>query len=342
MNQSTSFLLPLLLAPALLAQGGDKLTLTINAKKGETVYLVEKTVMEQSIDMGGQQMDMNNETTQTVALTVTGVNDKGDLSVEVKVLRIQGSMALPMGMGDVEFDSAKPSDDEDEGGFPGMGGIGKAMTALAGKTFQAVVSPQGTVSDMKGVEAALDEARKAAGRMGGQMLGGSLNASAIEQLILSAFGSRPKDPIAVGGEWETKKSENAQRMPLQMTMKMTLAKADADQFEVKVQGTVSTTEGGAKAADGAKEDEDPNAAMAREMMAKMKISNGKIAGSQIVSRKDGFVVKSDSTTSMDMSMPSPMGGGDMSITQKTTRTVTRTTAEAAMPKAAGKGEAKDK
>ena len=78
----------------------------------------------------------------------------------------------------------------------------------------------------------------------------------------------------------------------------------------------------------------------------MKISNGKIAGKEVVARKDGLVQRSESTMSMDLSMPSPMGGGDMSITQKTTIVIERSTKDAAeggaKPKAEDKkGEKKD-
>ena len=78
------------------------------------------------------------------------------------------------------------------------------------------------------------------------------------------------------------------------------------------------------------------------MLAKMEIKNGKISGSSKISRKDGFLLDSKSHMTMDMSMPSPMGG-DMTINQKVTITTKRTTAEAAMkkPGAEKKEAAKD-
>src|SRR5436853_99507 len=77
------------------------------------------------------------------------------------------------------------------------------------------VGPDGRVLEMKGVDEALDAARKKAGQMGGQMLGGSLNTGMIERMIEGAFGQLPTEPMAVGGVWERKRTETASRMNVQ-------------------------------------------------------------------------------------------------------------------------------
>lgn len=334
---SPSSILLLCLCTSLAAQGEQDLRIT--TKKGASVWLTQETKMEQAIDMGGQQMDMGNSTTYTMQITVKEVGDKGQLVVEAKIARVLGTMTMPM-MGDVEFDSIdqKPGDakegagDEADGmGMPDFDSIGRAMGSLAGNTFIAKVDPFGKVTSIDGIEKALEAARKNAGRMGAQMLGAQLNESAMQKLVESAFGTLPDKPIAVGGTWERSEDQKSSRMQVANKMKLTLAKADAESFEITAAGTIEKP--ASEAAGEAKEGEGDEAAAAREMLSKMKIENGKIAGTAKISRTDGFMIASTSNMSMDLTMPSPMGGGDMTINQKVTTTTKRTTEEAAMKKA---------
>ena len=102
------------LATPLVCQGGGaENDLRVAAKKGSTVWLLLEEKQEQTIDMGGQTMDIENMTTRTLQVEVKDVDDKGNLTVEVKIARIHGSMTMPMGMGDVEFDSAKKTEGEE-------------------------------------------------------------------------------------------------------------------------------------------------------------------------------------------------------------------------------------
>ncbi|MBL8722803.1 MAG: hypothetical protein JNK49_02090 [Planctomycetes bacterium] len=339
-------LLLLAAAAPLCAQDHD---LRVATKKGASVWLQQETKMEQAIDMGGQQMDMGNATTTTIQATVVDVDAKGVATVEMKVARIQGSMTLPM-MGDVEFDSLNPAPEAGDGGaddfgMPNLDAIGAAMASLAGNTFVVKIDARGEVVSMDGVEKVLDAARKKAGRMGSQMLGGQLNEGNVRRLAESLFGERPEQAVAVGGAWETSEKDKAGRnMQVVQKLKSTLAKASAEAFEVTVAGTVEKpagTEPGKAAGD-----ESEESAMAREMMSKMEMKNGKITGSAKYSRTDGFVVESASTMSMSITAPSPMGG-DMAI-DMTNRTTVKRVTEAAAQKAepakdapAKEGEAKD-
>lgn len=342
MNRLSPTPLLLLCLAAPLAAQGSETDLRIALKKGATLWLQQETKMEQSIDMGGQAMETGNSTTYTVHLTVKEVDDKGMFVVDAKIARIAGSMSMGM-MGEVEFDSIDQKADapaEDEGDDMGMGpdfdAIGRAMTSLAGHTFVAKVNAFGKVESLDGVEKALETARKKAGRMGAQMLGGQINDLAMQRLVESAFGSLPEKPMAVGGTWETNDAGKSKGMNVTNKMKFTLAKLDADTIEVTAAGTIEKPASDEAPAG----DEGDEGAMAREMLAKMKIENGKLGGTSKMSRKDGFLLESNSTLTMDLSMPSPMGGGDMTISQKVMTSTKRTTEEAAMKKA-GAAPAKD-
>ena len=318
-------LLPILALAATAAAQGAQHDLRTTAKKGGTVYFVQTTKQEQAIDMDGQSMDMGNTINYTVRVTVADVSDKGSLEVNVDILRVEGALLLPM-MGEVAFDSAAgPAEDDGMG----MAALGDAMSSLAGKKFKATVSPFGKVEKVEGATEILDAARKKGGRMGGQMLASSLNDKALESLVENAFGVLPDQPIAVGGSWSRTENDKAARTQVDNKMELTLVKLDDAAFEIEAKGTVEKP---ATPAPAAGEEESEEMAMAREMMANMKIKNGKIVGKLKVSRGDGFVVESSSNMSMDIEMPSPMGGGDMTIAMKTTTTIKRTTEEAATPK----------
>jgi len=323
----------LTLGVPLAAQEHD---LRVTAKKGASLWYTQEAKQEQAVDMGGMQMETGHSLTFTVFVTVKDKDEKGQLLVEAKIVRVQGSMSFP-GI-DVDFDSAdgKPGEGDaaeeegsDEMGMPDPDAIGRGATSLAGTTFTAKVDPFGNVESMEGIDKALEAARKKAGRMGAMMLGADLDQSAMERLIESAFGSPPSKPTAVGSAWERSDEDKTSPMPVANKMKLTLTKVDDESFEITASGTIEKA--AAAAAAEAKEGEDENEAMAREMSAKMKIENGKITGTTRVSRKDGFTIESNSVLSMDLTVPSPMGG-DVSIAQKSTTVTKRTTEANAMPK----------
>ena len=102
---SHPFLLSIVTCLVPLAAQGEEHDLRVTAKKGASLWFTQESKQEQSIDMGGQQMDMGNSTTYTVCTTVKDVDEKGQLVVETKIVRVKGTMTIPM-MGDIEFDSA--------------------------------------------------------------------------------------------------------------------------------------------------------------------------------------------------------------------------------------------
>jgi hypothetical protein len=229
------------LATPLVCQGGGaENDLRVAAKKGSTVWLLLEEKQEQTIDMGGQTMDIENMTTRTLQVEVKDVDDKGNLTVEVKIARIHGSMTMPMGMGDVEFDSAKKTEGEEAEDAGGMGfspaALAKAITALAGKSYVAKVDAFGKVASLEGVADLVKNANQ------GHSMGGGMGATSeaqLKQYVESAFGTLPQKPIAQGATWDRVDAEKATRGgPMQTKLQLTLAKVDADSFEITATGTV--------------------------------------------------------------------------------------------------------
>lgn len=327
------FLSLLCLTTPLVCQGEEH-DLKIAAKKGTTVWLMLEEKQEQSIEMLGRQMDTEKTTTHTLQFEIKDVDDKGNLTVEVKIARIHGSMANPMG-GDVEFDSAKRTEGEEVADAGGIAGGMGLMTAMAGKSYIAKVDAFGKVAALEGVAELVKAATPDLGGMGAAM--GAAAEAQLKHHVERAFGTRPVKPTVLGATWERVDEVNATGVTQQTRLQLTLAKVDAASFEITATGTVGIGPKDAEKAGGAGGGENP----LLEMMTKnMKVKNAKISGTQRVSRQDGFVIESSNVTTMDVDMGSPHGG-EMSMSVKTAQKTKRTTAEEAMPKPAPKAD-KDK
>lgn len=327
----------LVLAGAVSAQ--DPIAVQVDQAPGAKVHYRVQTVLEQAIDMGGQTMDMGNDSTQVLEFEVKERNADGALSVVVRVLRTSGTMTLPM-MGDVEFDSAakvvEAEAEVDDFGAP-TDAIKQALTALAGQEFTATVTPAGKVGKIDGISAFVDAARAKAGQMGAQMLGGVINEGAVRQMLEGAFVELPKDSVA-GKPWKVDGTREGSRgMKMLIDGTMVIEGADAKEVIVSGQGTLRMAPAEkAEASQGDDGEDDGESAGIRAMLAKMKIENATTSSKSTVSRQDGMVLKNRLEMAMDLTMPSPMGGGDMTIEQRTVTTVTRVSAEEANPKKADK------
>lgn len=317
------FFLPILCAASHLAAQGE-VELRVTAKKGSSIWLTQTQKQEQTIDMAGQQMETSQSTTRVVEVTVKDVDDKGNLTVETKIARIHGNMEMPQ-MGEMEFDSAAPAEEADDNGMAGMMAMmTKSLMVGAGKSFTAKVSSQGKVVEL------LDGAADLLKGGGNRMMGGpSIDEGTLKQIVQSAFGTLPEKPIAVGGKWSHTQNDTRGRGPIEHKLELTLAKADAEQFEITATGTVAKPEGKKEGKD-APEAGDEQAAAARQIMDSMKVSNGKVSGMQRISRQDGFVVEATNTVTMDVEASSPMGEMQMSV--KTVSTTKRASADDAAPK----------
>lgn len=332
MNHRPLSLLPLLLAAPLLAQGEIDLRPTV--KKGNSVWLQVEQKLEQVIDMGGQEMEQTQNLTRVLHVEIKDVDDQGNMTVATKIARVHGSMSLPMGMGDIDFDSAAPDDGGDAGGMPGMGNMKEAMLAGAGKSFTAKLNARGQVVEItEGADAILK------GNQGGLNSGNAMDRATLEQIVESAFGTLPEKPVAVGSKWQHTEKETSGRMPMEHKVELTLTKADDQAFEVTASGTVEKPE---VAGAGDEQAGNTQEEMARQMLKTMKVKNGKLSGTTRISRKDGFVLDANNSVSMDVEMEAgPMG--DMAMAMKQTISTKRTGPEAAEAKkpAAPKDEAKD-
>ncbi|MCR9244839.1 MAG: DUF6263 family protein [bacterium] len=340
--------LALTLAAPLTAQdpaGEQQHDLKMSVREGASIWVRQISTSKQDIDMGIQQVESKNVVDVAAELTVTNVADDGMVTIDVTLQRVRGSLGMP-NMGEFPFDSIdndkKPADAGDDGGddFGGFGmpdfdAIGRAAASIAGTKFVARLDKDGEVKSTEGLKEAVEAMQKRAGAMGGQMLASTFGESALTNLLEAAFGERPKKPMAVGGTWSPKKDDDDNGPATDITMK--LARVSDKAFEVTGNGTVKKPE--MKDSE-AGDDDDPTAAMAREMRKNMEIKNGKITFKCVTSREDGFLIEASQNMSMDVTMESPMGAIEMTQTMSiVTKRTTKGAAMARAGKAAGDAKA---
>jgi len=335
--------LPLLATLALCAGGFAQGTvdLKVTAKTGATVWLLQQTTLTQSIDAQGMMLGCEQSLNRVLQFTVKDVDDKGQRLVEARIARVYGEFDLPMGMGTASFDSAAApaaaDDDEGDGGGMDMsGGMKALLLAGAGKAFTAKVDARGQVVELLDDAKALLKSTPTPA-LTGRMLGApTWNEDALKDLVAEAFGERPAAPIAVGGSWQRQAPATQAIAPATTRLDLKLAKADAATCEIAITGAIDKVAAATPAApdDGeADDDSDPQAAAERNIRDTLQMKNGKLTGSCRIARADGFVAAADATASVDVEM-SAGPWAEVSMSLKSTKKPTRTTAAAAAPKKA--------
>lgn len=309
-THATSFLPCLLLLAPLAAQDA----ITLQSPTTGKVAFVQRAKQAQNIDAGGQQMEANQELTHHYTIEATKVAEDGMRTYTVMIERVHGSIDIPMA-GNIQFDSASKATEgggDDEGGdmsamgLPSSATMTAGLKEIAGKSFTATVAKDGTIQGTAG----FDEARKAAEkRLGsaGQFLNSAMSERSLQNLVRGAIGHLPTAAVAPGATWETK-IEAGSGITMEQSLKLTLAKVTDDTAEITYGGTVAKKEGGA-----------------RGPMGDATVEDGKISGTAVVSRKDGFTQSLKSTSSMTLLTENEMVG-EMSIEMKLTTEVTRATA----------------
>jgi len=327
MYKSNRFFALSLLALTLPLQAQDTHDLQLAAKAGSSVCIAQATTMTQVIDMGGQEVASTNTMHIVMSVAVKTADDKGT-SVEATIERTHGKFSVPM-MGDYPFDSLDHSDDDDAPeapepdafGMPDFDAIATAAASMIGTKYTALLDASGRVVSIEGVETTLGKLKERAGETGMQMLAQSFGEAPTKVLIESAFGERPKKPLAVGASWSAKTPNETGFVS---HLKQTLAQVSDDSFEITGVGTLSEP-----AIEPETEGETEEEKMMRDMQSRTKVEESEIKGRTVISRKDDFVIEANSEIKLTLKMPSPLGG-DMTIQHTTTVSTKRTTKEAAM------------
>lgn len=308
-------LFSLLSTPFLLAQG--EVEPRSPAKKGSAALFVHETSMAAKLELQGREITTSERAARTLDVQVKDVDANGNLVVVVKFVRVQGRIEMAMGQGDASFDSA------------GENGVAESVLAkhlldVVGKSFEAKVSPTGEVLELgEGAAAIVDASLQRAGML-------QLPAESLKQMVGDLFGFLPAKRTAGGAKWNLERVEQQGRMPTRQKLELMLTVVEPEAFEIETTGTLDLAKDvllGDKALAGGE------AAEAKRQLESTKVTNGKVTGKQRTSRTDGFVVQSSRTLVFDM-LTTQSQMGEVTTHMEAATKVARTTAEAAMPKAA--------
>jgi len=158
----------------------EPILLRYKLKQDQVMKLAMDANSEIQIDAGGQKMNMIQDIHFDAKARVTEVDEKGNISVLVKIIRLKMKMD---GMAKVEFDSDKP--DETNPAF-------QAVTAMIGVGIPCKISPIGEM-----LETDLEPLRLAVRRVNNAALTKTLEDS-ISKMFEGTFIQLSKDPIALG------------------------------------------------------------------------------------------------------------------------------------------------
>ncbi|MCI0586802.1 MAG: DUF6263 family protein [Planctomycetes bacterium] len=286
--------------------GSEKVRLSF--RKGDRADYRVTSDKDQSTKMGPADMKTTVHRVQEFSLTVEEVAPDGSAWVGVRFGAVRGKLDDPR-MGEVEFDSTKPPDEEDP-----MGASLKPLTALAGKSFRLRVTADGKISEVRGAS----EATK--GEFDKSRLVGAMQAKALEsaysdehlaKTLQAWFPMLSADSVAIGDSWPVGFDMPPSGMGFDIAFRGTsqLDKLEADEVVVTTKGVISKKEE-APESRGPEKAPEPGSTEERRraIAAGMKIEKGDLRTTYRQSRKDGLPLGSTTESQLDMTLPDPREG----------------------------------
>lgn len=316
-------LFPLLaLVSSLPAQGEVEARSAV--RKGGSVWLVHEANHDVTVEMQGQEVVMSQKTSRTVHVQVEDVDADGNYLVATRLVRVHGRLVLPMGQGDVDFDSAASAEGEGEQAAFARE-MTKSLIAGAGMTFTAKVGPAGEVLELGKGAAEIVAAHKGAASNMHQLTSG-----ALKQLVADAFGLVPAKRTAGGAKWTRERLEVHGRMPTRQKLDLTLATVAPEAFEIEGVGTLELA---LDVLAGDKELRNEDDDEFQRQVKSTKVVDGRITLAQKTSRQDGFVLQASSSIALDLETAESQMGA-VTTRMKLSTSLRRTTAADALPKKA--------
>jgi hypothetical protein len=237
-NRRTTLLTTaLLLATAACALGDEKLDLKLHLIKGESRQMtvsLDQTI-QQTVQAAAQETSQSLSVTYTFA--VTDVDAKGNATVSVRYDAVAFHARTPGGQ--VEYDSSKPA----SGQSPPMA---SGLAALVGQSYAMTVSPQGTITQITGLQKMLDSVLARLNLPEGPLRTAAENAvrqqlseAKLKEGLAEIFAPFPDHPVALGESW-TRTQQVNQGFPMKLETTYTLESREAGVAHVKVSGKAAT------------------------------------------------------------------------------------------------------
>lgn len=229
--------IPLLLVCCGWAAAQDKFDLRMHWTKGDTHQM--SVTLDQTI---AQTLgDAHQETSQTMGVTYTfkveDVDAQGNATVSVHYDAVRFHAKTPSGV--VDYDPGKPA----TGPVPVMV---SALSSLVGQSYSITVSPQGTVTQVAGVQKMLENVLSHLTITDGVLrfaaektIRQQLSEANLKQSLRDVFMPFPDHPVAVGESW-SRTTPVTMGFPMNVETSYTLQARDNGIATISVKGKVAT------------------------------------------------------------------------------------------------------
>jgi len=319
---SLAFAVLLLAGHSLGQSSATPLDLAVSTPKGTSAWFVETLEQVYETKVGELTLATKMRVRRTFCVSVRSVMKNGHRIVEVEVVRVHGSLEVGTEDKPLQFDSATPSPPADREGSGEVPQPVLAMLAHADKKFITRIDANGRV--VGSLTALVSKLGRDAPDLSG-------SEGSLRQLAESAFGRLPKNPVAIGAQWQHQREDSAHQIPIKQQVTVTLRASDADAFTLSFDGKITPGKPvPPELPDGMSEAE--RASLTAElikMQEEMEIRGDKLRGEQRVSRADGLVEHAKVVIDADVRMG--QGGTQMDTLVKLTTTLRRTTEQEARP-----------
>ncbi len=270
------------------------LTMNMAVDQGSSFDYAITTTNDMGMSVMGQDMSITAQSLQDYNFMVKAIQPTGVSDIDFKISRMTFDATIPMA-GDVTYDSDKGADESSP--FNSLGG-------LIGKTMEASLNKQGTVTSIEGADELLKQvlSKMKGGDQIADMLEGYIGESAFKNIFSTITGFSQGKPMKVGDTW-TKNVEVSSGVTMVTDYTYTIRERAGGKVTIDVTGNAKT-------------DPDAEPIEAQGMKISYNLS-GPITGVIVVDEKTGWATTSD--IQQDLSGKMTMGGtpmGDMKIDAK--------------------------
>lgn len=216
------------------ANAGSKIQLKLNLEKGSRYNL--KMLTEQSITQTIQKQKVSSIQSIGVSYTYNVENVESDGTQKIKVIYNSFLQDIQSGNNRMSYNSANPKDKDNP--------FAKIYSSLIDKGFTMIISPEGDIKSLTGVDALLksvikkmelpsEELRAAAE----QSLSEQFSDKAVKESMQSMMGIYPHYPVGIGDSW-SKSSVIKKTFPANYDTKWTLKEIKGGIAFVSVQSKI--------------------------------------------------------------------------------------------------------
>lgn len=236
-NTKVLFLAIFILATTQLQ--AQKSNLKLKLAKGSTYTLQMATVQLISQEIMGQKQEIDQKISMTYTFNVENVNANGESDIKVTYKTFSISQQSPMG--NLEYDSEKPSSSAPE--------AFKAFSGIVNESFTMKITPEGEIKKMEGVDKLIENIMKkfnVTDESQKQQLKSSLQSQFGEEALKGSMeymmAVYPEKPVGVGDAWN-KSLKIAMGIPMAISTVYTLKDRKNGVANLDVNSKIDSAEG---------------------------------------------------------------------------------------------------